>query len=86
MAAKALVVTVTSAALSLVTLPISWVIVLPRLNSLGLDTPAGNVLGALGRNVGYLTLLALFAFAFTVTVWWAIPSLLGGAALVRKDA
>ena len=149
MAAKATVVTVTSAALALATLPLSWMIVLPRLNSLGLDTPAGNVLGALGRSVGYLTLLALFAFAvilavrstavavglvlgvvfvvptlldliggglgveltklgfaeaartvfagsssagtmlagvLTVAVWWAVPCLLGGVALVRKDA
>jgi ABC-2 type transport system permease protein len=149
MAAKALVVTVTSAALALATLPISWTIVIPRLNSLGLDTPTGNVVGALGRNVGYLTLLALFAFAIvfavrstavavglvlgvvfvvptlldliggglgmkltklgfaeaadnifagsssagtmlaavlTVTVWWAVPSLIGGVAVVRKDA
>jgi ABC-2 type transport system permease protein len=148
-AAKALVVTVTSALLSVVALPIAWLVVLPRLHSLGLDTPTGNVFGALGRQVGYLTLLALFAFAvtlavrstaiavgivlgvvfvlpsllnligggldmkldklgfaeaagnifdgsssvgtmlagvLTVAVWWAVPFVLGGAALVRKDA
>ncbi|GIJ43697.1 hypothetical protein Val02_05830 [Virgisporangium aliadipatigenens] len=148
-AAKALVVAVTSALLAVVSLPISWLVVLPRLNSLGLDTPIGNVFGALGRQVGFLTLLALFAFAvtlavrstaiavgvvlgvvfvvpsllnligggldleldrlgfaeaagnifdgsssagtvlagvLTVTVWWAVPFVLGAAALVRKDA
>jgi ABC-2 type transport system permease protein len=149
MAAKALVAAATAAALSLVTLPISWIIVLPRLHALGLDTPADTIPGALGRHVGYLTLLALFAFAVTlavrstavavglvlgvvfvvptlleliggglgvklgklsfaeaagnifdgsspagtmlacvsaVTIWMAVPFLLGGTALVRNDA
>jgi ABC-2 type transport system permease protein len=68
MAAKAFVVTVTAAALSLVTLPISWMVVLPRLHSLGVDALAGTLPGALGRHVGYLTLLALFAFAVILAV------------------
>ncbi|GLY97258.1 ABC transporter permease subunit [Actinoplanes sp. NBRC 103695] len=148
-AAKAVVVTAVSALLAVVSLPVAYVVCVPKLNSLGLHPASRSIIGGFAAHVGYLILVAAFAFAValavrstaagvgiglgvvfvlpsvlsllggglhqtldklgftdaanslfyshssigtlltdavTVTVWVAVPLLIGGMALVRRDA
>jgi hypothetical protein len=51
-----------------------------KLTKLGFAEAAGTVFA------GSSSAGTMLAGVLTVAVWWAVPSLLGGVALVRKDA
>ena len=67
-AAKAVVVTAVSAALAVVSLPIAYLECLATLHSLGLHPALPRILGGFGAHVGYLILVAWFAFAVALAV------------------
>ncbi|WP_033337659.1 ABC transporter permease [Catenuloplanes japonicus] len=67
-AAKAVVVTAVSASLAVLSLPVAYVVCVPALRALGLHPAARDVLGGFAAHVGYLILVALFAFAVGLAV------------------
>jgi ABC-2 type transport system permease protein len=68
MVAKALVVMAVTAVVAVLTLPLAYAEVVPRMGSIGVHPATGDIVSAFTQQFAYLILVAMFAFGLTLAV------------------